>query len=395
MTGKSSIHLISSFSRSILTILFVLQLVCCISQDNVHAFYYLWYGIPSVDSQYSHWNHEILPHWREEVNARFPSIGQRFNPPNTIHSPYYPAVGPYSSKDNKVMLNHFAQLSAAGVGVIVVSWWGQRHHSHATDTQGVNTDIALELLLQTLDQFNAPFATPVLKLAIHLEPYPSRSAESIRSDIEYLITHYGHSRSIHKRNNLPMFYVYDSYHLPVDQWRRLLVASGDLSVRNTPFNGVFVGLWLDHGHGRDLWNGGFDGIYGYFAAEGFSYGSTLRNWPSMCSFARSHGMICSLSVGPGYNDSLIRPWNNHNSRARRNGEYYKDMWTAAIAAGADVVSITSFNEWGEGTQIEPAQCITLDGREYECYGEDPYLYLNLTADFVQRLHSPSQTTPDL
>ncbi len=30
------------------------------------------------------------------------------------------------------------------------------------------------------------------------------------------------------------------------------------------------------------------------------------------------------------------------------------MWRAAIAAGADRVTITSYNEWHEGTQIEPA-----------------------------------------
>jgi hypothetical protein len=30
------------------------------------------------------------------------------------------------------------------------------------------------------------------------------------------------------------------------------------------------------------------------------------------------------------------------------------MWQAAIAAHADRVTITSFNEWHEGTQIEPA-----------------------------------------
>jgi hypothetical protein len=30
------------------------------------------------------------------------------------------------------------------------------------------------------------------------------------------------------------------------------------------------------------------------------------------------------------------------------------MWRAAIASRADAVTITSFNEWHEGTQIEPA-----------------------------------------
>jgi hypothetical protein len=30
------------------------------------------------------------------------------------------------------------------------------------------------------------------------------------------------------------------------------------------------------------------------------------------------------------------------------------MWSAAITAGADRITITSFNEWQEGTQIEAA-----------------------------------------
>jgi hypothetical protein len=38
------------------------------------------------------------------------------------------------------------------------------------------------------------------------------------------------------------------------------------------------------------------------------------------------------------------------------------MWRAAIASGADSVTITSFNEWHEGTQIEPAAPAARRGR---------------------------------
>jgi hypothetical protein len=38
------------------------------------------------------------------------------------------------------------------------------------------------------------------------------------------------------------------------------------------------------------------------------------------------------------------------------------MWRTAIAAGADSVTITSFNEWHEGTQIEPAAPAGWHGR---------------------------------
>ena len=31
------------------------------------------------------------------------------------------------------------------------------------------------------------------------------------------------------------------------------------------------------------------------------------------------------------------------------------MWRSAIGAGADIVTVTSYNEWHEGTQIEPAR----------------------------------------
>ena len=40
---------------------------------GVHAFFYLWYGEPSTDGgEYRHWNHEVLPHWTEATQRRFP-----------------------------------------------------------------------------------------------------------------------------------------------------------------------------------------------------------------------------------------------------------------------------------------------------------------------------------
>jgi hypothetical protein len=39
------------------------------------------------------------------------------------------------------------------------------------------------------------------------------------------------------------------------------------------------------------------------------------------------------------------------NRYRAMGKYYEDMWAAAIDANPMVIAVTSYNEWGEGTQV--------------------------------------------
>ena len=42
-------------------------------------------------------------------------------------------------------------------------------------------------------------------------------------------------------------------------------------------------------------------------------------------------------------------------KPRRHGASYDRMWRGALRGRADIVTITSYNEWHEGTQIEPAR----------------------------------------
>ena len=112
---------------------------------------------------------------------------------------------------------------------------------------------------------------------------------------------------------------------------------------------IFVGLWLEAEHGKELHEAGFDAAYTYFASAGFVYGSTPPRWPRMCEQAQAFEppLGCVLTVGPGYDDEGIRPWNTRHSKSRRGGQYYDQMWSAALDAQPTSVSITSYNEWGE------------------------------------------------
>ena len=68
---------------------------------------------------------------------------------------------------------------------------------------------------------------------------------------------------------------------------------------------------------------------------------------------------------------------------------YDRMWKTAIKAGADIVTITSYNEWHEGTQIEPAR-VALDRPDYDgAWGKTGInaqrAYLTATAHWTARL----------
>ena len=54
-----------------------------IVNNDVHAFYYAWYGNPLIDQGYVHWNHRFLPHWTDKVSKKY-STGKRHDPPEDI-----------------------------------------------------------------------------------------------------------------------------------------------------------------------------------------------------------------------------------------------------------------------------------------------------------------------
>ena len=123
-------------------------------------------------------------------------------------------------------------MLSAGIGVAVVSWWGRPGVPGTSDTQGINTDDAIDAVLQAAEHTG-------IKIAFHLEPYTNRSVESIWEDLKYINERYGSSPGLLRASadsgnsgaGRLMYYVYDSYHIAGEEWERLLSPEGDLSVR--------------------------------------------------------------------------------------------------------------------------------------------------------------------
>ncbi|QIY92168.1 glycoside hydrolase family 99 protein [Chryseobacterium gallinarum] len=326
------------------------------SRDQLQIFYYGWYGNQTTDDSLQHWNHEIIPHWN---NPKWNNLGH-YKGGDDIGANFYPALGNYSSNDSKIIEKHMKMMKEAGIGVVVISWLGKDSF----------TDKSVMKYLDMADRFN-------LKIAFHIEPFYKTITE-FKDQLSYLVKTYSHHHAFYKKEGKPLYYVYDSYKIPAEEWMKLLSKDGAMSVRNSDLDALYIGLWVEKNDNVFFEKSGFDGFYTYFASEGFVFGSTTSNWDYLSGFAKDHHLIFIPCVGPGYSDTRIRPWNEANFKNRDNGRYYKNMFDAAAKVNPDFIGITSFNEWHEGTQIEPAIPKKSGGFTYEDYGKDPWFYIKET-----------------
>ena len=270
------------------------------------AFYYPWYGTTALDGSYQHWSQD------------------NHAPPDDIASAYYPAGGLYSSSDQIVIAQQLDEIKAAGIDEIAVSWWGRGSPE---------------------DERLAAVATAAhadgIAVAAHLEPYVDRTVASTVDDVAYLRT-YG----------IRTFYVYRPFDLPIADWAAASIAlhaGGALLFAQTGLVGAASAAR-------------FDGVYTYDIVT-FGGDKLAR----LCRQAHARQLLCAPSVGPGYD--ARRADGDPRVKRRRAGRTYDSMWHAAIVADADRVTITSFNEWHEGTQIEPAADAGWHGR-YRYFGYD-------------------------
>ena len=359
----------------------------------IHAFYYMWYGNPSYDNgEYYHWNHHYLPHWNHNTARKFPQ--GRHTPPDDIGASFYPELGCYSSRDPTIIKAHMHQLRRAGVGVVSVSWYPLG----MADDEGVpiGPDPLVPLLLDIAHKYS-------IQVSLHIEPYKGRSARTVRVNLKYIVETYGGHPAFYKSRRhtgsgsqraLPVIYMYDSYLIQPREWAEILKPGAPTSIRGTDVDCVVIGLVVESSHQQSIVSSGFDGFYTYFAANGFSYGSTQAHWRQLATFARDNNLLFIPSFGPGYDDTRVRPWNGANTKSRGDGRYYKAMFYEAIltrfnptGTDAGIVSLTSFNEWGEGTQIEPAVPKATNSFTYSDYSpHQPDYYLLLTREIASGMH---------
>ncbi|WP_083754083.1 glycoside hydrolase family 99 protein [Actinosynnema sp. ALI-1.44] len=282
---------------------------------DVHLFYYPWYGSPAVHGAYRHW----------------PQGGH--TPPDDVGADFYPTLGAYDSGDTAVIDQHMRMIQQSGAGTIVTSWWGR----------GSYEDSAVPALLSSATRYG-------IKVAWHLEPYSGRTAESTVADIGYINSKYGGSPAFYRAaawGNRGAFYVFES--LRITDWTALeqVRASSIVLAQTTDASRV--------AH--------FGGMYTY---DGIA-GATAPGWKNASDFCKANGLVWAPSVAPGYIDDRAVPGNTTPTVGRDNGAMYDRQWGNALGVSPSWVSVTSFNEWHEGSIIEPARSNPPSGHGYLTY----------------------------
>jgi type 1 glutamine amidotransferase len=287
---------------------------------NVHLFYYPWYGSPAVHGGWRHWQQG------------------GHTPPDGIGADFHPALGPYDSGDfDGTVAQHMKWVARSGAGVVATSWWGR----------GSYEDRLARGILDAAQKEG-------VKVAWHLEPYAGRTAASTVADIEYINATYGDHPAFHRsarHGNKSAFYVFQS--LDIADWSALdQVTDTSIVLAQTTDTSKIA-------H--------FSGMYTY---DGIA-GATAPGWKQAGDHARAHGLIWAPSVAPGYLDDRAVPGNTTPTVERADGAAYDRQWTNALdpATGGSPtwVSVTSFNEWHEGSTIEPADSTPPAGHGYRTY----------------------------
>jgi len=268
--------------------------------------------------------------------------------PNKV--PDQPAQ-PYVSRDRAVMARHIDQAKAAGIDALVVNWFGPQDNN-PTETN----------LRAMLDEAAARGFRLAVDVDLQGSPY-LKGAGNIQAAMSVLLNDIARHSAYLKVDGKPVvFFYHQNYRLSTDGWA---------AIRNAVDPGR-NSLWIEEGldvsplsvfDGHHLysvtWNPQTD--MAYTAAK---FARLVRNKAAALGAPK----IYVATVMPGYDD---RKTGRGNAFAvgREDGAYYARSWQAAIGSSPDWIVITSFNEWLEGTYIEPSQA----------YGNR---YLELTAQWA-------------
>lgn len=292
---------------------------------QVYAHYMPWYQAPPTSGSWGwHWT---MNHFHPESLPEASKGGRK-----EIASHYYPLIGPYDSSDPDVLEFHALSMKMAGIDGAIIDWYGRDDvYDYASNHR--NTELFIQALKRAHLKFGICYEDQTLPNLLKFDKVPARDtvaygkrlltwmSETWFKDPSYLLV-----------EGKPALLVFGPQFYKGDQWPAM---KGDLDLCVFGVNGPF-----------NFSNGGFgwpwppDGVTGIqkFYAQARKNGAFIGD-----AFPRFHDIYGEAKV----HDS----W---GSLPDDEGKTLQRTFAWAQEAGSKVIQITTWNDWGEGTQIEPS-----------------------------------------
>lgn len=306
-------------------------------EPRVFAHYMPWFRaevMPDGRIEWDHWQ------WFGKGPKHDPD-DVRENGRRDIASVFYPRIGPYHGRDPKVLEYHLLSARAAGIEGFVADWYGP----------GSYTDAVFGDLVQAAERIG-------MKVAICLEEkafFPGYARVATRAEvldemarqIRHVLDTHARSPAYLHRNLRPVLFMFNGF--GDSEVGPLSLSPDELDAVLDRFPGTRPLLVRGHFHEA------------YAAVTGASYAwcgdaTYRREFYAQAGDARRRGAL-DYVVGvasPGFDDSGVNGWGRGPRVTERRGtQEYEDNWNDVVEARPDAVQIVTWNDFQEGTTIEP------------------------------------------
>ena len=325
-------------------------------RNLILAHYMTWFKTREYSGYWQHWNWDPDGDGKPDVGDRFPD-NKRADGRLDLATAYYPLIGSYDSSDPFVIEYQVATAWAAGIDGFVADWYGPQ------DREGI--DQALEQVFALVSKWRAVYGLQFYIAIAYEEQILRDVPAAVREEmafehLKYLLNQYASQSGYLTYEGVPVIFYFEAWENGVPG---LLRPAQLMRLKRSlpPFYLLYMGAYQD-------FLGASDGFYSWVSGaneDPYDWGADYVNWiyPEMDFRAREHGLKVNVgSVWAGFDDSKVWGWGTAPRLIdRQDGAVYRQTWEAALKAQAQQtagmpnwVQIITWNDWNEGSQIEPS-----------------------------------------
>ena len=291
--------------------------------DIIGVFFYPWYRNLDTSGFWFHW----------EGGGCVPPVTWPANYiPNYPDSSWNPSVQLYDNTDTEVLRWQDKAMARAGIDIAVASWWGIGGYEDAAFAEAIRTCKSVQWCIY-----------------YEMEAYGDPTPQRIYDDIKYVVDTYGPARNYAKIDGKWLVLVYGAGgEETANRWRdakTMLAADG----YNLYLNGN-----VGEASSKTAPNP-WDSVHSYSPIVRQGFTDTLLPYADDSAW-----------ISPGFWAWVEDP------RLERSLSEFKSAWNNIVANRESYrfILIETWNEWHEGTQIEPGQEIVPDPSGYYPSGYD-------------------------